>query len=110
MIIKNVGLKGFQLLAKERRIKAKKLRKGPGMTGIIQPASPNNAEVRPSTMKAIVTMPPPLVLYKGKTCFCFLPMKFCVIVTLASQNVDNMINYLSLFPSVEVRIQQWGIK
>jgi hypothetical protein len=43
IIIKNVELKGSQFLARERMIKAKKLRGGPGMMGNIEPAMPAKA-------------------------------------------------------------------
>ena len=94
MIIKNVGLKGSQCLAKERMIRAKKLRKGPGMTGIIQPASPISAKTRPRTINAIVTMPPLVVHSRGKTCSRHLPTKVCANIQLPSRNVDNIIKTL----------------
>jgi hypothetical protein len=59
MIIKKVELNGSQLLAKERRIRAKKLRGGPGMTGKIHPTRPMSAQRSPRMINAIVKVKPP---------------------------------------------------
>jgi hypothetical protein len=59
MIIRKVELNGSQLLAKERRIRAKKLRGGPGMMGKIHPTRPMSAKSRPRMINAIAKVKPP---------------------------------------------------
>jgi hypothetical protein len=50
MIIKKVWLKTCQFFAQDRRIRARKLKIGPGMTGKIQPIMPARAKINPITM------------------------------------------------------------
>jgi hypothetical protein len=59
MIIKKVELNGSQFLAKERRIRAKKLRGGPGMMGKIHPTRPISAQRIPRIINAIAKVTPP---------------------------------------------------
>jgi hypothetical protein len=53
-MIKNVELNGSQFFAKDRMIRAKKLRGGPGMRGNTQPRRPANAKSNPRMTNAIV--------------------------------------------------------
>jgi hypothetical protein len=50
MTIKKVGLKACQFFIQERRIRARKLKAGPGMMGKTQPNIPDRAKINPITM------------------------------------------------------------
>ena len=50
MTIKKVRLKTCQFFVQERRIRARKLKAGPGMTGKTQPSIPARAKINPITM------------------------------------------------------------
>jgi len=55
MTIKKVWLKTCQFFIQERRIRAEKLRIGPGIMGRIHPTIPARAKINPMMMRAAFT-------------------------------------------------------
>jgi len=55
-MIKNELLKGAHSLAMEIRIRERKLREGPGMTGMMLPTIPRMARSSPMMMSRVVTL------------------------------------------------------
>jgi hypothetical protein len=57
IIIRNVGLNGSQFLAADRIMRARKLRGGPGISGITQPTTPSSETISPRIITEVVIMP-----------------------------------------------------